>query len=93
MDRVNRAVNLHVYNALQLTSPSVVASNPAENLSVPDTRDTKRILSADNIAELLSARLTEQADDSALVYLCACYKRIAATEASTSPDVKTELAK
>lgn len=92
VDRDNRALNLSLEFALQLTLRPEYAVDSVRYCGHDGITSSNNLLNAGNISELICGRLTEQTEN-AVLYLTGCYKRIVAKESSTSPVVQTELAK
>jgi len=92
VDRDNRALNLNLEFALQLTLRSDAAVDSIKYCGHEGITPATSLLNASNISELICGRLTEQTEN-AVLYLSGCYKRIVAKESSASPAVQAELAK
>lgn len=92
VDRDNRALNLNLEFALQLTLRADAAVDSIKYCGHEGITPATSLLNAGNISELICGRLTEQTEN-AVLYLSGCYKRIVAKESSASPVVQAELAK
>lgn len=91
IDRDNRALNMNLEFALQLTLRREAAVDSIQYCGHDGVTATSTFLNASNISELMCGRLNEQTEN-AVMYLSGCYKRIVAKESSASPAVQAELA-
>eukprot|EP01032_Pedospumella_encystans_P017808 gene17808-20285_t len=92
IDRDNRALNMNLEFALQLTLRREAAVDSIQYCGHDGITMSNSFLNASNISELMCGRLNEQTEN-AVMYLSGCYKRIVAKESSASPAVQAELAK
>ena len=92
IDRDNRALNMNLEFALQLTLRREAAVDSIQYCGHDGITVANSFLNASNISELMCGRLNEQTEN-AVMYLSGCYKRIVAKESSASPAVQVELAK
>lgn len=92
VDRDNRALNMNLEFALQLTLRREAAVDSIQYCGHDGIAAGNSSLNASNISELMCGRLNEQTEN-AVMYLSGCYKRIVAKESSASPAVQVELAK